>query len=143
MTVWFGNAAFEMIFTIFITIYVSAGFGLLISAISKNGDRAMSIAPFILIIQLLFSGILFSLNGVTEKVSYFTFSRWSMEALGSTNDLNGLIPVGKEDADEEDDEMFVRTGKHMAWCWGLLFGVTFVFAGLSILVLTRLKNEQR
>lgn len=213
----FGNAAFEMIFTIFITIYVSAGFGLLISAISKNGDRAMSIAPFILIIQLLFSGILFSLNGVTEKVSYFTFSRWSMEALGSTNDLNGLIPVGKEDADkakeeaeekqdelisdvneqiadmqaaydetindlqdavntysavagdpqnleeyvsepvvieaeeeddagedeEEDDEMFIRTGKHMAWCWGLLFGVTFVFAGLSIAVLTRLKNEQR
>lgn len=212
----FGNASFEMAFTIFITIYVSAGFGLLISAISKNGDRAMSIAPFILIIQLLFSGILFSLNGVTEKVSYFTFSRWSMEALGSTNDLNDLIPVGKEDADkakeeaeekqdeliadcnemiadmqaeydqsindlqdavemysalagnpqtydeyvsetveveveeeeeeeeaEEEDEMFIRTGKHMAWCWGILFGVTFVFAGVSIAVLTRLKNEQR
>lgn len=212
----FGNASFEMAFTIFITIYVSAGFGLLISAISKNGDRAMSIAPFILIIQLLFSGILFSLNGVTEKVSYFTFSRWSMEALGSTNDLNDLIPVGKEDADkakeeaeekqdelvadcnemiadmqaeydqsindlqdavemysalagdpqtydeyvsetveveveeeeeeeeaEEEDEMFIRTGKHMAWCWGVLFGVTFVFAGVSIAVLTRLKNEQR
>lgn len=202
-----GNAVVEMMVTIFITIYVSAGFGLLISAISKNGDRAMSIAPFILIIQLLFSGILFSLNGATEKISYFTISRWSMEALGSTNDLNGLEPAGVEDAkqkqedlvnesneliasmqdsydqsindlqdsveyysaysgdpqafdeyvsepveieveDEEeteagDDEMFNRKASHMAKCWGLLFGVTFLFAGASIAVLTKLKDEQR
>lgn len=212
----FGNAVVEMMVTIFITIYVSAGFGLLISAISKNGDRAMSIAPFILIIQLLFSGILFSLNGATEKISYLTFSRWSMEALGSTNSLNDLEPVGEEDAkkaeeeaqekqdeliadcnemiasmqdayddtinelqdaveyyslyandpqtfdeyvsepveveveDEEEaeeendeDEMFVRTKTHVAMCWGLLFGVTFLFAGASIAVLTKLKDEQR
>lgn len=212
----FGNAVLEMMVTIFVTIYVSAGFGLLISACSKNGDRAMSIAPFVLIIQLLFSGILFSLNGATEKISYFTFSRWSMEALGSTNGLNDLEPVGEEDAKkaeeeakekqdeliadcnemiasmqdaydetinelqdtieyysvyandpqsfdeyvsepvevevedeeeteeaEEEDEMFVREKGHVAKCWILLFGVTFVFAGASIAVLTRLKDEQR
>ena len=213
----FGNAVFEMMVTIFVTIYVSAGFGLLISACSKNGDRAMSIAPFVLIIQLLFSGILFSLNGATEKISYFTFSRWSMEALGSTNSLNDLEPVGEEDArkaeeeaqekqdelvadcnemiasmqdaydetinelqdtveyysvyandpqsfdeyvsepveieveeeeeteeeEEEEDAMFVREKGHVAKCWGLLFGVTFLFAGASIAVLTRLKDEQR
>lgn len=213
----FGNAVLEMMVTIFVTIYVSAGFGLLISAISKNGDRAMSIAPFVLIIQLLFSGILFSLNGATEKISYFTFSRWSMEALGSTNGLNDLEPIGEEDArkaeeeaqekqdelvadcnemiasmqdaydqtindlqdsveyysayandpqsfdeyvsdpveveveeeedeveeEEEEDEMFVRTKGHVAKCWGLLFGVTFLFAGVSIAVLTKLKDEQR
>ncbi len=212
-----GNAVLEMMVTIFVTIYVSAGFGLLISAVSKNGDRAMSVAPFVLIIQLLFSGILFSLNGATEKISYFTFSRWSMEALGSTNGLNDLTPIGEEDAkkaeeeakekqeelvdecnemiasmqdaydetindlqdsveyyslyandpqtfedyesepveieveededDEEDekeeDEMFRRTKGHVAMCWGLLFGVTFIFAGASIAVLTKLKDEQR
>lgn len=212
----FGNAVLEMMVTIFVTIYVSAGFGLLISACSKNGDRAMSIAPFVLIIQLLFSGILFSLNGATEKISYFTFSRWSMEALGSTNGLNELEPVGEEDAkkaeeeakekqdeliadcnemiasmqdaydetinelqdtieyysvyandpqsfdeyvsepvevevedeeeteeEAEEDEMFVREKGHVAKCWLLLFGVTFVFAGASIAVLTKLKDEQR
>lgn len=211
------NAVVEMMVTLFVTIYVSASFGLLISAISKNGDRAMTIAPFILIIQLLFSGILFSLDGVTEKVSYFTFSRWSMEALGSTNGLNDLEGVGEEAAaeaeaeaqekqdeliadcnemiasmqdaydetinqlqdsveyyslytsdpqsfdeyvsdpvtveveeeeeaeeeEEEPDQMFVRTNGHMAKCWGLLFGVTFLFAGVSIAVLTKLKDEQR
>lgn len=211
-----GNAVLEMMVTIFVTIYAAAAFGLLISAVSKNGDRAMTIAPFVLIIQLLFSGILFSLNGVTEKISYITFSRWSMEALGSTNNLNELTPIGEEDAqkaedeakekqdelvadcnemiasmqdaydetinelqdtieyysvyandpqnfeeydsepvtveveeeeeteeEEEQDEMFVRTKSHMGKCWGFLFGVTFLFAGASILVLTKLKDEQR
>ncbi len=210
------NAVLEMMITIFVTVYVAAAFGLLISAISKNGDRAMTIAPFVLIIQLLFSGILFSLDGVTEKISYVTFSRWSMEALGSTNNLNDLTPVGEEDAkkaedeakekqdelvadcnemiasmqdaydetinelqdtieyysvyandpqtfeeyvsepveveveedeeveeEEEVDEMFLRTKSHMGKCWGFLFLVTFLFAGVSIGVLTKLKDEQR
>lgn len=210
------NAVLEMAVTIFVTIYASAGFGLLVSAISKNGDRAMIIAPFILIFQLLFSGILFSLDGVTQKVSYLTFSRWSMEALGSSNDLNALEQVGEEEsrkaredaekkqeeligdcnemiasmqdaydetinqlqdsvhyyslytsdpqqfeeyesepvvieAPEEEEEkekaaedkMFLRNKGHIAKCWGILFSVTFLFAGGGILVLTGLKNEQR
>lgn len=97
----FNNASFEMVLTIFVTIYASAGFGLLISALSKTGDRAMTIAPFVLIIQLLFSGILFSLSGATDKISYVTFSRWSMEALGSTNNLNGLVQIGEGSGQQE------------------------------------------
>ncbi|MDD6137315.1 MAG: ATP-binding cassette domain-containing protein [Lachnospiraceae bacterium] len=113
----FGNAVFEMMVTIFVTILVSAGFGLLISACSKNGDRAMTIAPFVLIIQLLFSGILFALNGVTEKVSYVTISRWSMEALGSTNGLNELEPIGakaQKEAEEKQQELIDETNASIA-----------------------------
>ena len=110
------NAVLEMMVTIFVTIYVSASFGLLVSSASKNGDRAMSIAPFILIIQLLFSGILFSLDGATEKISYFTFSRWSMEALGSTNALNDLEPVGEEDAKKAEEEAKEKQDELVADC---------------------------
>ena len=45
--------------------------------------------------------------------------------------------------EEKEDEMFVRTKPHVAKCWGILFGVTFLFAGASIAVLTKLKDEQR
>ena len=45
--------------------------------------------------------------------------------------------------EEEKDEMFLREKGHVAKCWALLFGVTFVFAGISIAVLTKLKDEQR
>lgn len=205
----FSNATFEMIVGVFITIYSAASFGLLLSSVTKTGDRAMSIAPFVLIAQLLFSGILFELDGMTEKLSYLTFSRWSMEALGSTNDLNSLEPAGQEERDkakeeiddlvascndaiadmqaeydvtinemqdsievysayandpqtfeeytsepvtieaeekeEEDDNdpMYVRTKWHVSRAWLVLFGVTFVFAGVSILFLRKLKDEQR
>jgi hypothetical protein len=216
----FENATLEIVVTMFVTIYVSASFGLLISSVAKNGDRAMAVAPFILIIQLIFSGILFELTGATDKISYFTFSRWSMEALGSTTDLNDLqmldaeaqqeadeaeekaeqkrqdlidscnesiadmqteyaetinelqdqieelsaltgqpqtfdefvpeeVDVTPEDEDdeeeesEEEDKMYIRTDSHMYKCWGLLFGETFLFAGVSILVLRKLKDEQR
>lgn len=50
----------------------------------------MVAAPFILIIQLLFSGILFKLEGFGEWISYVTVSRWTVEALGSTVNLNDL-----------------------------------------------------
>ena len=78
------NATIEIIVLIFLTIYASAGMGLLLSSITKSADRAMAIAPFVLIIQLIFSGILFELTGATDKISYVTFSRWAMESIGST-----------------------------------------------------------
>ena len=49
----------------------------------------------------------------------------------------------EEQEEDEEDEMFVRSKKHVAKCWGVLFGVTFLFAGASIAVLTKLKDEQR
>ena len=53
--------------------------------------------------------------------------------------------TGCEEAEEEEevDEMFLRTKSHMGKCWGFLFLVTFLFAGVSIGVLTKLKDEQR
>ena len=80
----------EVFITMWLTIYSSSALGLLVSSIMKNGDRAMAVSPFLLIIQLLFSGILFPLKGASEIISYFTVSRWSVEALGNVVDLNGL-----------------------------------------------------
>ena len=74
----FSNATVEIIVLIFLTIYAAAGMGLLLSSITKSADRAMAIAPFVLIVQLIFSGILFELNGVTDKLSYLTYSRWAI-----------------------------------------------------------------
>ena len=46
--------------------------------------------PFVLIVQLILSGVLFSLSGVSEFFSNFTLSKWGMSAFGSESDLNGL-----------------------------------------------------
>ena len=64
----------------------------------------MAIAPFVLIVQLIFSGILFELNGVTDKLSYLTYSRWAMESIGSTCDLNSLDPPGQEESEQVEEQ---------------------------------------
>lgn len=203
------NATIEIIVLIFLTIYASAGMGLLLSSITKSADRAMAIAPFVLIIQLIFSGILFELTGATDKISYVTFSRWAMESIGSTCDLNELEPPGQEESDSveeqfddlvatcndaiaemqeaydeqinelqdavetysalannpqtfeeytsepqtieaeyeaaetEDNKMYVRSKAKTVRSWLILYGSTFLCAGISVLVLRKLKDEQR
>ncbi len=86
----FPSTFMDMFFVLFMTIFTSAALGLVISSFVKSSDRAMAIAPFALIVQLLFSGILFSLSGFTEVLSFFTVSRWSMEAFGNLMDLNNM-----------------------------------------------------
>ena len=203
------NATVEMIVLIFLTIYASAGMGLLLSSITKSADRAMAIAPFVLIIQLIFSGILFELTGATDKISYVTFSRWAMESIGSTCNLNELEPPGQEESDSveeqfddlvatcndaiaemqeaydaqinelqdavetysalannpqtfeeytsepqtieaeyeaaetEENKMYVCSKARTARAWLILYGSTFLCAGISVLVLRKLKDEQR
>ena len=65
----------EIFFTIWLTVLASITMGFVISSIMKTGDKAMTLAPFVLIIQLLFSGILFTLKGAGEIISYCTVSR--------------------------------------------------------------------
>ena len=84
------NFRIEILFTIWLTVVAAIAMGFIISSIAKSGDKAMTAAPFVLIIQLLFSGILFNLEGMGKKISYCTVSRWSVEALGSIARLNKL-----------------------------------------------------
>ena len=87
---YFAKPGMEIWITMILTIFASASMGLIVSSLMKNGDRAMAVAPFVLIIQLLFSGVLFTLDGMAEHVSKITVSRWAMECLGNITNLNKL-----------------------------------------------------
>lgn len=142
----FDNAFLEMYITLFITIYASAAMGLIVSALSKNADRAMAVSPFLLIIQLLFSGILFELEGASDTLSKFTISRWSIECLGSTSDLNDLTLRIQEELpqyEHEASEMFEFAASHLWANWGIMLVFIVIFAVVSALVLRSLSNEQR
>ncbi len=82
----------------FIEIYISmaltslAGLmiGLTISAIVPNSDRSMSIVPIVLIPQVIFSGVIFSLDSPPPLQIFGAFfpARWAMAAMGSTVGLH-------------------------------------------------------
>lgn len=91
-----GNIYLEYFITYFLLIYASDVLGLAISSIVKTPATAMTIMPFVLIIQLIFSGMLFSLNGVMSHVASLTLSKWGMNATCISADYNNLESVQKQ-----------------------------------------------
>jgi hypothetical protein len=84
------NAPTELFLSLYLTTCAAMCTGLLVSALVKNPDRAIAIAPLLIMPQILFSGLVFELKGVSENISYAVTCRWAMEALGTTADLNSL-----------------------------------------------------
>ncbi len=122
----------------FLEIYISmalaalAGLmtGLLISAIVPNNDRAMSLIPLPLIPQVIFAGVIFSLDDpkALQIPGGFFAARWAMAAMGSTIGLHGdqlnadsfsfsgtLFTSVTQTAQAQTAATF-----HLLLCWGML-----------------------
>lgn len=77
--------------TILLLTFASSLMGLMISAIAGTPTTAMTIMPFVLIVQLVMSGVLFRLEGFSEIIAFITFSKWGMSAFGGLADLNDKL----------------------------------------------------
>ena len=72
--------------TILLVTYASDMMALMISCIVRTTTTAMTVMPFMLMFQLVFSGGFFALSGFAQKLTVLTISRWG---------LNGLCSVGR------------------------------------------------
>lgn len=142
----FSNAFFEIFLTLWLTILASMALGFVISALVKSGDKAMTCAPFVLIVQLLFSGILFELKGVGEKIAYLTISKWSVESLGSIANLNALETKLQQQlptAEHEFQEIFEFTKGHLLQHWCVLGIMVLICGILTTVLLRRVSRDDR
>ncbi|MFG3005581.1 ABC transporter ATP-binding protein/permease [Streptomyces calvus] len=74
--------------------FTSMMFGLIISSLVKTAEKTMPLLVMFAIIQVVFTGCLFALNG-TVGVNQFSFlmpSRWAVAAAGATLDFNKISP---------------------------------------------------
>ncbi len=136
---------FEMLITTFLTAVASTAMGLFVSSLFTNADRAMTVAPLLLMPQLLFSGLVFKLDGPTEIISWFAVCRWSMEGYGTTANLNDLPLVLQEGGmmiPHEAEAFFEFTTGHLLASWGLLLAFIVGFLVLARLVLIRIGKEK-
>lgn len=135
----------DMYITTFNAILAASALGLFVSSIFKNSDRALTIAPILVLPQILYSGIMFSLEGIKETISYVVFCRWSMESYGSIADLNNLPLKAEQDGFalfvHEFEDIFERTHEHLNFTWLILLGYVVVFAIASGIVLRSVKND--
>jgi uncharacterized membrane protein YgdD (TMEM256/DUF423 family) len=138
----------EVILITCVTAMTATSMGLLVSALVANSDRAMGLAPLLLIPQILFSGVLFKLKGITELISYFAVSRWSMAGFGILFDINKLplsvtvenpgFPMPKRVV----DKMFERSFQNLTINGGILilFGIICLILGIIALNKTLKKS---
>lgn len=150
-TIWGSHPGMEIWLTMVLTIFASASMGLIVSSLVRNADRAMAFAPFVLIVQLLFSGVLFALGDGALVISKITVSRWSMECLGNTADLNALpykeieTETGKlmKIPAKPYEDFFVRTSEHLWHTWLILLLIMLICGVASTIVLRNLKKDKR
>ncbi|MER6247922.1 FHA domain-containing protein [Streptomyces sp. BK205] len=74
--------------------FTSMMFGLIISALVKTSEKTMPLLVMFAIVQVVFTGCLFTLNGAVgvNEFSYLMPSRWAVAAAGATLDFNQVNP---------------------------------------------------
>lgn len=130
--------------TTFLTLLASTSLSLMLSAFVKTENEGNGILPLIMIPQIIFSGVLFNLEGWSSKLSWLMLSRWSIGAYGSLADVNAMAPEPNEIFSADMlDEIFKATPVYDAnWenlllNWGILIAHTLVYAIVAIAVLRR------
>lgn len=128
----------EIFITVLLVILTASAFGLFLSATVGKEDRAMTLMPVFLIPQIVFAGIVFTLEGWADYISYITFSRWGIEALGSTVNLptlsreasfSGVVP--------ELPFEFLHQASYLFQTWAILMGYIILFIWGTIISLKR------
>ncbi len=79
--------------TLFFITYCADMLALLISCIAKTTTAAMTIMPFLLIVELLFSGSFFSLPEDVMPLTNLTATKWGLTAICSQGEYNSLPMV--------------------------------------------------
>ncbi|MCR4740015.1 MAG: ATP-binding cassette domain-containing protein [Lachnospiraceae bacterium] len=138
----------EIFLTTFLTAISASAMGLFVSSLFTNADRAMTVAPILLMPQILFSGMMFSLAGATEIISYITNCRWSMEAYGTTANLNGLElslqqldPFIAQYVSHNPEDCFEFVSKHLFTDWGILLLFVIGYLVIARVVLQSVGKE--
>jgi len=83
-------APIEIYLTLLLSALAAILLGLLISALARNTNTVAYIIFGIMFVQILFAGVIFKFSGSAKIISTVTLSRWTMEALGASVNLDGL-----------------------------------------------------
>ena len=88
--VMFHWIAFEFFLSFTLVIFCADALGLLVSCIVKTENAAMRVMPFVLIIQLVMCGVMFTLPEKAQFTEELTISKWGLSAICSSADLNEI-----------------------------------------------------
>ena len=130
----------EIFVSILLMLVASSAIGLLISAIFKSGESAILVVLVLMIGQVVFSGILFTLTGVAAQIAAVIVCRWGMGALGASTDLNSRLAWLKQGF---DSPMYDATVANLMHSWQMMGLITVVCLIAAWLVLQISFNRRK
>ena len=74
--------------TILLVTYAADMMALMVSCIVRTTTTAMTVMPFLLIFQLVFSGAFFALEGFARRITGLTISHWGLNAVCAVGRYN-------------------------------------------------------
>lgn len=83
-----GSFLLDLCITMFLITYASDMLGLMISCIVHTPMTAMTVMPFVLIVQLVFANFVIPLNNFGQKLSTITVSKWGIQAVNTVANYN-------------------------------------------------------
>lgn len=124
-----GPVQLEYFITLVLSTIAGMALGLLTSALARTLDLANTLMFLLLIVQVIFSGLLFDVAGLAQIPASLTISRWALQALGTSTDLNrlltGVVPGYDWNPAYRADMM------HLLACWMILALYATVCIGLA------------
>ena len=84
------NFKLELFVSMFLITFAADMMSLFISAVARSTTTAMTVMPFVLIFQLVFSGGIFNLPAWAETFSSMTISNYGLSVIATQGDYNEL-----------------------------------------------------
>ena len=123
--------------TSFLTLFTCMNLGLMISASVKNSSQANSALPLLLLPQIIFSGVLFKMEGLGEYISWLMLSRWSVGAYGALVNVNEMVPKAPDgnplpDLPFAGSDVYNLSWENLSLNWGILLLHTIIYIAATL-----------
>ena len=108
-----GSFMIDLAITMFLTTYAADMLALMVSCIAHTTTTAMTIMPFLLVVQLVFAGGIFPLSRPGAKIlSRYTVSSWGIKAVNIASDYNSqkssILYTALSSMKDSSDDMMVK-----------------------------------
>ncbi len=149
----FNSVWTEYFITMFFLAFAADTMALVISAIVKNSSTANTFIPIILIVQIVFSGVLFDLGKQMDAFASLMISKWGIAGLAISSRLNdSRVKFLLDSPDFELNlgtsmsavkDLYMSTPENLLIVWAILLAFIIVCSVLCTLLLTRVKKDRR
>ena len=151
--VLFNSMWTEYFITMFLLSFAADVLALLVSSVVKSSSVASTFIPIILIVQVVFTGVLFDVGDFMEAVAAIMISKWGIAGLGISTRLNDArmkflldspdleLKLGSQMTVVKDS--YIASAGNLLKVWAILLAFTIVCAIICTVVLRSVKKDRR